>query len=55
MVYPKVKGALKKGYRLGLLEGERGNGERVKICVTTNVKGGRIWGTKKVNGALEKG
>ena len=55
MAYPKVKGALKKGYRLGLLEGERGNGERVKICVTTNVKGGRIWGTKKVNGALEKG
>ena len=27
----KVKGALKKGWRLGLLEGERGNGEGVTI------------------------
>ena len=39
MGYSKVKGALKKGYRLGLLEGERSNGERVKILVTTKVKG----------------
>ena len=27
----KVKGALKKGCKLGLLEGERGNGEGVEI------------------------
>ena len=35
----KVKGAMEKGWRLGLLEGKRGNGERVIIYVIKNVTG----------------
>ena len=54
----KVKGALKKGWRLGSLEGERGNDERgVKILVTKKVKGPlkKGWGMGLLEGERGNG
>ena len=58
-VYLMVKGVVKKGWRLGLLEGERGNEEKVEIWLTLRWKEHwrkvKDWDYWRVKGAMEKG
>ena len=54
-----VNGVVKKGWRLGLLEGERGNEEKVAIWLTLRWKEHwrkvKEWDYWRVKGAMEKG